>query len=393
MKDALQHKVIWVLSPEQWSNMRLSKHHYAEALAIRGNQTYFIEPGNKFSSRVEIKKIHDNLTVVNHPLKARGWGKLPGFLYRQLVKREIRTIIRSGVPAPDVVWCFDPLRFAHLNGFKKAFTIYHPVDQFDQQFIDRYPHQPDLAFSTMESEVKKMRQLGWNVQFLHHGIAKPFEELAEKRLDELSKGLFSLPKPENGLNIGFSGNLLGEASDRVVMKAIIEKHPDCMFHFWGKFENDSSYIQLGNHHPEFTQYLKEKHNVKLHGVVSSRQLAEGLHQMNMLWMIWRRDDHRQWNAHTNPHKVMEYLSAGVPVVTHYMHNYQKEGLLDMAGAAAKVEDFENLFDEVKQRLLQGSPAELPLMKKRIAFALQNTYHKLIDQAANHIAEVSEIKNA
>lgn len=369
----------------------MSKHHYAEALARRGNEVYFLEPGNLTSKKVSLNKLEENLTIVNYPLKARGWGKLPGFLFRLLIGIEIRNILKAGIPVPDVVWCFDPLRAVHLGSFKKAITIYHPVDQFGDSFLDRYSVKPHLVFSSMKKETEKMRRRGWNAFFLHHGLAGIFAQKAAERIQSIDNGSF---KNESGrqIRVGFSGNLLGEASDREVMKKIIESNADCEFHFWGKIKNEDSYINLGNHHPEFLDFLNSQNNVKVHGVVNTQALAEGLFEMNMLWMIWKTNGHKQWNEHTNPHKVMEYLACGVPAVTHYMHTYADLGLLHMAPVNAGQEDIIRMFTRVKD-MVHGISLEKEKVKARIEFALSHTYDQLLHSAEEIINDMTEANHA
>lgn len=374
------NKVIWLFSPEQWSDMRLSKHHYAEALAQRGNRVYFFEPGNTRSAKIELTRRSEHLTVVNYPLKARGWGKLPAFLYSVLIEREINSLRKGGIPAPDLVWCFDPLRAAHLSHFRKALTVYHPVDQFDEAFVTRYQVNPDVAFSTMEKVRDKMLQRGWNALFLHHGLAQDFAIKARERLEAIRSGSYRNAVENTRLKVGFSGNLLGEAAGREEMKSIIESNPDCDFHFWGRVRNEASYIQLGSHHPEFIQFLESRQNVVLHGPVNSTSLAEGLHQMNMLWMIWKKGDHSQWNAYTNPHKVMEYLSTGVPVLTHFMYTYRDTSLLHMSPPGATINDQLQLFNMISREIRENGSEEVERMRLRIEFALDHTYERLLDTA-------------
>jgi hypothetical protein len=177
------------------------------------------------------------------------------------------------------------------------------------------------------------------------------------------------------------------------MKKIIECNPDCEFHFWGKTKNEASYISLGNHHPEFLDFLDRQSNVKVHGVVNTQALAEGLFDMNILWMIWKNNDHKQWNEYTNPHKVMEYLSCGVPVVSHYMHTYADLQLLYMARLNAGQEDFLRIFAAAKDKVRSGDASEKRMMKERIKFALSHTYDQLLDSAEEIINDVIAADNA
>lgn len=370
---------MWLFSPEQWTDMRLSKHHYASALARAGNRVFFIEPGNKISKQIKITEVEPGLKVVNHPLLARGWGKLPYFLYRLLLLREVNFLKKHLGGAPDVAWCFDPLRVVELNMLQKSLCIYHPVDQFDEKILTRYPLKTKFAFSTMPVEVEKLKQNGFQAFFITHGLNPAFANFAQQKLAALEKPLVNKTETELPIKVGFSGNLLGEAYDRETMRAIIEANPDCEFHFWGKTENPKNYIRLGSYNPEFIAYLKSSKNCVVHGIVSTEALAAGLNEMDMVWVIWKNTSHPQWNENTNPHKMMEYISTGLPVMSHYMSIYKNYEWLDMAKQGATLDDYLLLFKKVKHKALQLRSSGRGADKEKLNFALSNTYKNHVKQ--------------
>lgn len=386
MAFELKDKTIWIFSPEQWTNMRLSKHHYASALARLGNKVFFIEPGNKTSRQVQLTEVEPNLQVVNYPLMARGWGKLPYLLYRIFMKREINFLKRNLGGAPDVAWCFDPLRLTHLNALVKSICIYHPVDQFDETFLALYPIKTKIAFTTMPVEVEKLRRNGFEAFFITHGLNPAFSKIAATKLQILDQGDTKLAAHDKPLQVGFSGNLLGEAYDREAMRAIIEAYPNCTFHFWGKIKNPDNYIRLGNYHPEFIDFLQSSKNCVVHGIVSSDELAAGLNEMDMLWLIWKHSSHPQWNENTNPHKVMEYLSTGLPVLSHYMTIYKNNKWMYMAKPGATVKEYLTLFESMRQKALQNNEAMRGSQKEQIQFALSHTYELHIKTMEQLISE-------
>ena len=78
----LENKVIWILSPNRWGKMKVSKHHYALTLAARNNIVYFIEPPSLESSGMVIQPSTEskNLFIVSYRPVFRGKNFLPKFI-------------------------------------------------------------------------------------------------------------------------------------------------------------------------------------------------------------------------------------------------------------------------------------------------------------------------
>ena len=370
-------KKIFIFSPEPWSNMRLSKHHYAETLAQLGNQVFFLEPANQNGTKISLTEINDKLQVVNYPLKAKGWGKLPGWIYRFLVQREMN-MLESKLGTPDIVWCFDPIKLVHLSTFSKAFKIYHPVDQFDPVFLNAYKFKVDIAFSTMQKEVALLKSLGYKAYFVQHGLSAVFEPYAQKRLQDLNVG--GLPVQSETIQIGFAGNLMGDALDRQTIHSVIEQHQDCHFRFWGKYDSGTS--SGNNEKAAFIEFLQQASNVSLLGAIPTVELARQMQDIDMFWVCWKKSDSPVWNENTNPHKIIEYLSTGVPVVSHYMHTYKDSKLIYMIHEQDGGEEYLRLFSRVKNELRVN---EFPEIKKqRIQYALDNMYIQQVHKIASYI---------
>lgn len=360
--------------------MRLSKHHYAEALATLDNEVFFLEPASISRTDIKLTEIRKNLHVVNYPLKAKGWGKLPGFIYKFLVHREMKMLVAK-LGEPDLVWCFDPIKLVHLSSFKKAYKIYHPVDQFDQIFLNKYRYHFDIAFSTMQKETDLLKCMGYKAHFIQHGLSKEFEPFARKRLLDIDTHDWS-SNDATKANIGFAGNLLGDALDRDVMREVIENNPDCQFHFWGKYENNDGSKHINERMSSFIEFLKSKKYVTLYGAVSTSDLAHQMQSMDMFWVYWKKSDSTVWNAHTNPHKIVEYLSTGMPVISHFMHTYKDSNLLYMMEEQESGSAFIRLFQTVKSKL-QHTESGL-LKKQRIQYALENLYDNQVSKIASYI---------
>src|SRR5688500_2794155 len=142
---ALSGKVIVMISPEDWGENLLSKHHLALSLARRDNIVWFIcavrENGNE-----RIETILPNLTIVRHsPL--RGINRLPSALARLAARFEVREILKVIRQDVDIVWSFDPFHLQFMKLFNARLTIYHPVDNHYTRLEGRIVREADVVFS------------------------------------------------------------------------------------------------------------------------------------------------------------------------------------------------------------------------------------------------------
>lgn len=378
MSFTFRDKKIWLFSPEPWSDMKLSKHHYAETLSANGAIVYFIEPKST-SSKIEVEALDGTVFRVNYPMLAKGWGKLPGWLYKTLVKIEIARLQKC-IGKPDIIWTYNPYKLTHMSVAKAPVKIYHPVDQFDPKFLKQYTFKFDIAFSTMHKEVEGLRQLNVPAHFIQHGLAPSMEKLCRERLLALENGWWANLSKDGKCHIGFAGNLWGDAPDRDAMRQIIEEFNDCHFHFWGNF-NSVLHDALINEKQNFVTFLQHQPNVTLYGAVSKKQLAEAMQKMNMFWVLWKKSDSPIWNKYTNPHKILEYLSMGVPVMTHYMDHYKDHPFVFM------VNEQHSNSKEVFQKALAASK-DVSFKTEAIAqmkYALENTYQHQLERIAQIIS--------
>jgi hypothetical protein len=87
-----------------------------------------------------------------------------------------------------------------------------------------------------------------------------------------------------------------------------------------------------------------------------------------------------WDG-SNSHKMLEYFSTGKPVVSHFMSSYQNSDLIDMLQTRDN-SDYNSLFSRVAQRVQNGESSEL--QRKRIQFAISNTYQSHIARIEKYI---------
>lgn len=382
MKFSFKDKTIFLLSPERWGGMRISKHHYAMELAGKGNDVYFIEPPDLDNKRISVTTIdeHPRLYIVKYKPIYRGKRYLPSVVYRRLVQWQIRRLIKAVGHQPDVVLCFDPYRFLNLKWFRSSAAIFFAADLFNYEFLPEEALTADFCLGVSDTIVETLRKGIQNVHFINHGLSHFFKTAAEKNLQALNE---KSPVEKEHVTIGYVGNLLMEAPDRSKMQEVVAANPYLKFIFWGPYEaggNIGSFQSASV--TSFIEFLKAQPNVVLRGAVHPSVLSEECKQADIFWICWRINQNNMWDG-SNSHKILEYLSMGKPVVSHYMSTYESLGLIDMLNSKSN-EGYSDLFTQVIHRVKKGeSPGK---QRERILFAISNTYQSQIQRIEDLIQQ-------
>lgn len=87
----------------------------------------------------------------------------------------------------------------------------------------------------------------------------------------------------------------------------------------------------------------------------------------------------------NSHKILEYLSTGNLIVSSALSVYKELNLFPMS-IKADNSDYIELFEKVVQNFSELN--NIALRKKRIAFAMDNTYVKQIERIERHLEEAN-----
>ncbi|MEO9967583.1 MAG: hypothetical protein ABJF11_17430 [Reichenbachiella sp.] len=346
-------RVVYILSPEPWGTNKVSKHHYASLLARQENQVYFINPR---SDNYHLEEVEPNLFAINYTSK-RGLNKLPWFLRRVfqiwLAKRIMKKL---QLPTPDIVWSFDPYVFQNLNCFSsKAFKIYHPVDDHLTPLEWTCAQTADLILAVSDMILDKFETLQKPRGFINHGLADHFVAHAS-----------SYNPPEKGkIKVGLVGNLNYAQMDYPTLFRIIEQNPSIQFVFIGPYavDNLSDRVLFESE----IQRLRTYENTELRGPVVSDQLPTTLDEMDAFLICY---DSETYKRHTsNSHKVLEYLSTGRPIVSHYIDQYKDQ--TELIYMAKTNDQLPKVFNKIMKEIEIWSSQELS--EKRSTFARENSY--------------------
>jgi hypothetical protein len=373
-------KTIFILSPEAWGVMRISKHHYAVELAKLGNRVFFFEPPTLMgSTRGVLIPTNEGVQRVTYKPVARGKRYVGRKLYAWMQRTQMRGFIRKLTGQPDVVWCFDQGTFDDLDIFGAALRIFHPVDHNLERCMPPVARTADLVFSTSHKILEYMCPKGTKGIVVHHGLNVTFERFARLQLDNFENA--GQPQAFGG-RIGFWGSLFKESLDRRKVLKLVRAYPEYTFLCWGASKMSQNNLAGKNDAEvaEFIEALSSSPNVRLMGPGTAEDFIAEVPGLDILINIEFEYSARWDNG--NPHKLMEYLSTGKPVFSTPALMYADTDLLFVSRNDDVVSDFKNLVEAWAH---WSSNAE---SIKRIQFALQNTYRQQIGRIESHINQMS-----
>lgn len=352
--------------------------HYAAELAAKGNSVYFVNPPRQ-SSHKEAVYINDNIaiphiTIINtQPLK-RGLllrHKFPG-LYRQLLKTYVKKIKAITGNTIDELWNFNPNMFIAPKQFEAKKNLLLIYDFYKGKHVEAACKEADAVISVSSLILDYYKKQGRPALLLHHGLANSFASIAEEKL---RKNNF-VAQHSKKIKIGYTGNLLRQGMNTNLAQKIIANNPQLEFHFWGpqsiKENNVGGLLKDTQLNAVFLKFLEKCDHVFMHGVKAVKDLADEMQAMDAFMFLYCAKT--DMNAASNSHKLLEYLSTGKVIISTPVSQYQNSNLLAMSKDEA---DFESLFTRVVHSLPEFNSTEL--QKKRINFALENTYHAQIER--------------
>ncbi len=363
-----QALTIYIISPQTWNGLKVSKHHYASELASLGHHVFFIEPPVLRKTK---KAVAVGLTDVENVSKVTYTPWFPYILkfhalplFHLCMRRQAKMLVSAIGNEPDIVWDFDNAgRFADLRRFGgRAFKIFHPVDDIQESSSDRSANVILTVAKRFRDRVRKTTCPSFLVP---HGLSRLHEELARRTV--------AYPKPASPsghrrIVVGYVGNLAHSAIDWKCITRLVSENDAVRFLFIGPHDDRVTSIPL--------RFLRSRENVSLIGLKSPQEVVTYSEFVD-LWLVCY-DPVKSIDAATNSHKLLEYLSSGSPIVSSSIAAYRGSNLVEMPKSEGN-EELPAVFQATIDRLEQLNAVEL--RRRRAEFALRHTYRahlKLID---------------
>lgn len=327
----------------------MSKHHWAELLAERGNQVLWLDkPGTPPLSTAAVRGTVQHF-IQHHWLP--GINQLPTWAQRWYSNREIERIEAVAGRKVDVVWSFDTSRMLHLKK-EGRLVIRHPVDLLMVRGGKGTFSDADLLLTTSGAIATELDKLagaapvlnighGLDARWLAHSPHQPAQPAGKRILATCA------------------GNMAIRFMDWEVIHKEVMDHQDIDFRFIGPYQPTPT-------DPWFEQVFNAS-NTEFTGFMPPADLVQELLRSDLLFYCYRAD---KWPEQlSNPHKVLEYLAAGNPVVGSYTSEYEGKHPKLIAMARHRW-DHPELLSDVLRNLGEWNSPEL--REARISFARSRT---------------------
>jgi hypothetical protein len=359
--------------------------HFANELTANGNEVYFVNPPSPDSRSTDLAYINknaglENITVINlKPVKNLLFfrHKLPivfSFISRRYAK-EISKLVGGPI---DEVWCFNPHLFSSLKHFHAKRNYLLLYDFYKGNYIDKLVTTSDKIISVSKLILDHYKTALPPKLFVQHGLSRQFAGISETKIKTNSFSEISGSR----IRIGYVGNLLREGMDVEIATKIIEENQDKEFHFWGPHSAENNNVAhksmvIKDEQKKFIEFLQSRPNVFLRGIKPTSVLASEINEMDCFLFLYCSD--KDSNKASNSHKIMEYLSTGKSIISTYVSNYEGTDLLIMC-EPDNTSSLPALVKKVTGNLSFYNNAEN--QRKRISFALDNTYARQIERIRN-----------
>lgn len=352
----------YLISPQTWSGFKVSKHHYAVALAGRGWRVVFINPPAKLGRIGAIKVDNteiDNVVSVNYQpffpysLKFRSRGLFDKLMCLQAL------VIRQKMGKPDLVWDFDnAYQFRDLRAFGAATTIFHLVDD-----VGRHGLGDKHADHFLALHPRFLENAGGPVRdnyVIGHGLGAM--HVAAKPEHYVSATNSASP------HIGLVANLGAEWLDWAAVAEMVSRHPEARFTFWGPLPKVSCT-------PAILQTVISAKNATFPGLTSPEDIIAQSVDVD-IWLLPFLSEKFEGGCPVDSHKVLEYLSTGKVVLMSWLEAYQGNSLVSMSDSPES-RDLPERLDQLLCDLTVVNASEV--CEARRSYALARSYERRLDQ--------------
>lgn len=359
---------ILMLSPQPWTGLQVSKHHYARELAMLGHDVIFANPPTGDGTIRLTPSDTANITLLDHPRMPLARAKYRAKPLFIAAARFRARAIRKAVGAVDLLWDFDNARqFADHRPFRAPTSMLHVVDRLDPG--DAMHRYADLILGVDASIVGDIAPEGRPSHVIGHGLSPLFADAARARL--------ATPRvrpADARVVIGFIGNLAQPAMDRDRVAALVAANPDCVFRFIGPVQGETPEIRA------WVGGLAAQPNVEMAGLLTGDALIAATADVDV-WLL-PYDVARDRNRGVNSHKLLEYFALGGEVVSSAIAAQADAPGIFMAPSGAP-EELAAKLDAAITMVRRGSDTG---WRARAALALANSYRANLERIAAHLKD-------
>lgn len=368
-------RTIYLISPQPWNGFKVSKHHYARALAEKGHRVFFIESEvtTKGWGRIEIAGTEvPNLKTVRYAGYLFRWLRFRARgLYDVLGPAKVRQLIRAIGVSPDIVWDFDNLfQFRSLTLFDPVVKIFHPVDSLVAG--TSAAKNQDLHFALAAEFTEGVDPDRTPTLFVPHGLNPAHTAYAR----EVVAAPERFRAGGTRAVVGYVGNLAAQGIDWPMIERLVNENPEVSFRLIGPTK--------GLAEPQYgaiIDRLRAAPNCDMPGLVPAEEVVRQSQEVD-LWLVCY-DIARRPDAAINTHKVLEYLATGKAVLSNYIAAYEGTGLLHMPDTTLN-DDMPAILARVLEDPERTNTG--PEMIRRADYALEHSYGANLDMMDRFLSD-------
>lgn len=356
----MRQPLAYVVSPQRWDDIHVSKHHYAIALADRGWRVVFIDPPTSLGKPGQIQLFETEVPRVS---RLRYQTFFPYWLkfharsaFDFLMTYQARRLV-GAAGQPDLVWDFDnAYQFRDLRPFGAKLALFHLVDDVGPRGLgdkkaDHFFYLHDSFCLNAGREALPSHQIG-------HGLGQIHAEMARAAVER--------PQEQRAPHIGLVGNLAAPWIDWSSVAEMVRRHPEARFTFWGPLPKVDLELPL--------RALLANPSVQFPGATSSQRIVEQARGVDV-WLLPFRTE-KLLGGPLNSHKVLEYLATGRVVVMNWLEAYASNPLVCHT-ARNQEQALPDLLDATLASLDVVNAPEM--MARRRTFALERSYSAHLDR--------------
>lgn len=303
----LSQKKILLASLQNWQHPLLSKHYITLELAKQDNQLVFFCFERFFKEQANnryLREINFN-TITDDNIKPVTVRVPPGFMKNGFLRfmTKMFTKAQCGIRySPDIVILFDPQFFLINDLYDNAFKIYYCVDHVASNRVlkeaeTKMLSKVDCVVTASVKLYNDYKEKHNRVYLVPHGV-NLLREYEDLELKEKVEGWFKKCKAQKVL--GYIGNISYEL-DFELIEFIAKRNEDCII------------VLIGPVSPEVSQTIASlPDNVKFMDAVPTIGVKYCLQYFDVGLVPYVKNT---FNTHRNPIKILQYLSAGIPVVS------------------------------------------------------------------------------
>lgn len=345
----LSNKYILVISPEPWDHIFVSKHHYAIHLAKRGNKVFFLNPPSKAYSLKSTN--YKNLEILDYKGFWKGLNRLPKFLRKLNVIKTFNRLERNVGLTFDIVWSFDNSVFYDFDLLpKNMLKISHIVDILQDYNSSKASKSANVCFGVIPLIVERHRKYNRHVYLIPHAV----DIHSQKEKIELPG--------QHKKKVLYFGNL---------------GMPDLDWELLEKALNhlcNIDFILIGSNHHLIP--ISEAPNLHYLESQPSELLINYMNAADLLIIFYKR---KYLERYASPHKTLEYLSSGKPIVSTIQHS--EHGIEEL------IYQTDNHVDWIKKIKSVLEFEESSLAMRRKEYVKKHTYDKQIDRIEKILASL------